>query len=659
MNNQDILIGLKHHQAGDLESAKTIYQNIIQVKSNHADALHLLGVVNYQQGFIKESISLIKKALEYNQSPEYLSNLGNAYQKIKEYRCAELNFEKAIKLNPDYFDCVFNLGNLYLETAQYCKAIDNFMKCLNMTPESVDVRINLAKSYLLNNMYSEAETLYLELLDVKPVSSGVYNHVGIFYSNLGKHALALKYFDSAIAVMPGESEYLSNKASSLMALGKVDEALLFYKKALKRNPKNVLALYNLGIFYLSNRHYKRSEVCFSRLLREGQYVVESTIQIALMNKVHNNKKSIELMDGLYRRYPEDAKIIHSFVNVMLFSDNNNYELIIRLLNKAISLEPENLEYQFTLSKVRLMLEECEGNWDMFYLLSREMSGKTGCEYWNGKDDLSKKKVAILFPDSLGDVYFGLRFLYAFSDKCKMVYLKIPNRVQSLVRDTYHNVHVIEKVESLDVDCVILGNEIYGHLWSSGREFPKLPMLKINSKLKESLLLRYKEKFRYKKIIGVSWKSLNPDQGELHSVELQEIVKILSEINNVQLVSIQYGDTVKEEEMFKNIYFDASIDQSGDASILATQFSILDAVVSIDTAALYLAAGLGLKTCGLLPLFSNWKWFLNTSDSIWYDNLKIFRQTQINNWDAPLENMRDYLLCQLFDNNLDKRVDNDK
>jgi protein O-GlcNAc transferase len=40
--------GLKHHQAGRLAEAEACYRQALAVEPDHADALHLLGVIAYQ-----------------------------------------------------------------------------------------------------------------------------------------------------------------------------------------------------------------------------------------------------------------------------------------------------------------------------------------------------------------------------------------------------------------------------------------------------------------------------------------------------------------------------------------------------------------------------------------------------------------------------------
>jgi len=55
--------GFAHHQAGRLGRAEALYRRALEKDPDHADALHLLGVVAYQCGKIGPAIRLIERAL--------------------------------------------------------------------------------------------------------------------------------------------------------------------------------------------------------------------------------------------------------------------------------------------------------------------------------------------------------------------------------------------------------------------------------------------------------------------------------------------------------------------------------------------------------------------------------------------------------------------
>ena len=63
---------------------------------------------------------------------------------------------------------------------------------------------------------------------------------------------------------------------------------------------------------------------------------------------------------------------------------------------------------------------------------------------------------------------------------------------------------------------------------------------------------------------------------------------------------------------------------------------LNLVISVDTAVAHLAGALAVPTWLLLPFNSDWRWFLDRSDSPWYPSMRIFRQTKPGDWDSLFE-----------------------
>ena len=48
--HQLLALALQSHRAGRLAEAEVAYRRILQTDANHADALHLLGVLSHQTG---------------------------------------------------------------------------------------------------------------------------------------------------------------------------------------------------------------------------------------------------------------------------------------------------------------------------------------------------------------------------------------------------------------------------------------------------------------------------------------------------------------------------------------------------------------------------------------------------------------------------------
>ncbi len=86
------------------------------------------------------------------------------------------------------------------------------------------------------------------------------------------------------------------------------------------------------------------------------------------------------------------------------------------------------------------------------------------------------------------------------------------------------------------------------------------------------------------------------------------------------------------EKDKNVLENSSIsffgDELNDFEDTAALIENLDLVISVDTSVAHLAGTLGKKTFILLPFSPDWRWMLNTNDSPWYPNVKLFRQNSI-------------------------------
>ncbi|MFQ5935082.1 MAG: tetratricopeptide repeat protein, partial [Acidiferrobacterales bacterium] len=94
---------LAHHQAGRLEEAEALYREILAQQPDHADALHLLGVMALQSGQPKEAVALIERAIDIDgQVADYHNNLGEALRAQDKLEAAMRAYEKALALRPDF-----------------------------------------------------------------------------------------------------------------------------------------------------------------------------------------------------------------------------------------------------------------------------------------------------------------------------------------------------------------------------------------------------------------------------------------------------------------------------------------------------------------------------------------------------------------------------
>jgi protein O-GlcNAc transferase len=123
-------------ETGQLEQAEVSYRREIQLTPEHFGPYHMLGVVLHRMGRYAEAIEPLKRAIQLNpdSSGSYVS-LGRTYldsdESSEENRLlAQLNFEKAVALDPGNSECHCNLGLGYWRMAQPDRALASFDKAI-------------------------------------------------------------------------------------------------------------------------------------------------------------------------------------------------------------------------------------------------------------------------------------------------------------------------------------------------------------------------------------------------------------------------------------------------------------------------------------------------------------------------------------------------
>jgi tetratricopeptide (TPR) repeat protein len=131
-----------------------------------------------------------------------------------------------------------------------------------------------------------------------------------------------------------------------------------------------------------------------------------------------------------------------------------------------------------------------------------------------------------------------------------------------------------------------------------------------------------------RVIGLSWRSSNPETGAARSLALSDLVKSL-QAPGVRFVNLQYGDVAAEIEALERdegieVLQCPGLDTTDDLDGLAALIEACDEVVSIGNATAHLAGALGKKTTVLLPKAPSWRWLLSGSETPWYRSVMIDR-----------------------------------
>ena len=102
---------VQQHQEGKLDTAETLYWDVLRSIPEQPDALHLLGVLALQRGRPADAVIRIRRAVASRPgSAVYHGNLGVALQAVGQLDDARATLERAVSLDAGHVDAGFNLG---------------------------------------------------------------------------------------------------------------------------------------------------------------------------------------------------------------------------------------------------------------------------------------------------------------------------------------------------------------------------------------------------------------------------------------------------------------------------------------------------------------------------------------------------------------------
>ncbi|MEX0676316.1 MAG: tetratricopeptide repeat protein [Pirellulales bacterium] len=241
-----------HHQAGRLGEAEALYRKVLDSFPNHAESLHLLGLIVYQRGQHDVAEELISRAIARKKNqPAFHSNLGEVYRAQGKLCQAEQSLRRALALDSNSADAHNNLGIVLRALGKPAEAVEAFEQAIRLREGFAEPHNNLGTVLQALGKLDEAIAHYRRAVEANPRYAAAYNNLG---TALKTRAIEQYAADPSRGARPLRETLARDSASgeAFLKMGSVgidpdfSAATEAFREALRCDPKHTGALLNLG-----------------------------------------------------------------------------------------------------------------------------------------------------------------------------------------------------------------------------------------------------------------------------------------------------------------------------------------------------------------------------------------------------------------------------
>ena len=235
-----------HQKKGEYAQAKQLLEEVLATLPQHADALHLMGILAQQTGRSSEALELLSQSVAIApENPIFHQNLGNLQAQLGDLLAAARSYQRSLELDPQNMQCWVQLGDLLAAKAEYVHAEQCYANALKLDMNDEDNWMRLARSLRHQDRLDEAISVYLERLKRNPTNVRLLIDTGLALTKRGNLSQSAKALEEAARLDPSSAEAQYNLGVVYAEQGDFEAAKKAYQESLRLDPASTQPYPNL------------------------------------------------------------------------------------------------------------------------------------------------------------------------------------------------------------------------------------------------------------------------------------------------------------------------------------------------------------------------------------------------------------------------------
>jgi SAM-dependent methyltransferase/thioredoxin-like negative regulator of GroEL len=236
---------VRHHKAGQLDLAAAGYRAVLQRSPDHAHALHLLGVIDAQQGRLPQAVARLQQAARLRpRDPEIRLNFANVLLATGQGAEALDAYRATLALKPDFADAkvallraIERIGAFLRSENRDGDAIPLWREAIALAPDTDAYWLQLAIALERVVFVTRDPALHdvlLHILDRADVNANAFYYAILSYLRLTPGFTEALARDEPPAALPGADLFERLLQRAIVADPEIERSLTRWRAALLR-----------------------------------------------------------------------------------------------------------------------------------------------------------------------------------------------------------------------------------------------------------------------------------------------------------------------------------------------------------------------------------------------------------------------------------------
>jgi predicted O-linked N-acetylglucosamine transferase (SPINDLY family) len=331
----------QNHAAGRLVEAGDVYRQILEINPDHADVLHLFGVLSGQRGNPDAGLELISRAIALNpNAAPYRASLAGLLKSLGRFDEAIAAYREALKLNPATADVHTNLGVALRANGELAAANSEFREAIRLQPDLAEAWNNLGNGLVASGDFDEAIGACQKAIALKPNLAEAFHNLGTALAGKGRADEAVAVYRRTIQLAPTYADAHNNLGNVLRSKGQIDEAIAEYKIAIELRPNYAEACNNLGVAQWEAGHNDEAIAAIMKAIELRPEFPEAC------NSLGNILKDRGDLDGAMNAYQRALELSPNYAEAMsnlavVLKDQARHDEAVELARRSIEIRPDH------------------------------------------------------------------------------------------------------------------------------------------------------------------------------------------------------------------------------------------------------------------------------------------------------------------------------